>query len=92
MLLSVSKMWFLSLSLSKTNLKSVIKRHTKEHHRLVLERGRLNKCMSETLSSNDPYICHNSKLYNIVIPYFVMTFLNFLLTVYKLSKTVLLTL
>lgn len=50
MLLSVSKMRFLSLSLSKTNLKGAVKKCTKEHHRFVLERDQLKKCMSETLS------------------------------------------
>lgn len=46
----VSKMRFLSLSLSKTNLKSAVNKCTKEHHRFVLERDQLKKCMSETLS------------------------------------------
>ena len=66
MLLSVSKMRFLSLSLSKTNLKSTVNKCTKEHHRFVLKRDQLKKCMSETLSINDSYICQNSKLDNIL--------------------------
>lgn len=69
MLLSVSKMCFLSLSLSKTNLKGAVNKCTKEHHRFVLERDQLKKCMSETLSIinfNDSYICQNCKLNNIL--------------------------
>ena len=50
-----------ALGIRRRLLKSAIKKRTKEHHRLVLERDRLEKRTSETLSSIDPrYILHKS--------------------------------
>ena len=46
-------------------LKSAIKKRTKEHHRLVLERDRLTMRTSETLSSIDRYILHKSIDHNV---------------------------
>ena len=49
-----------ALGIRRRLLKGAIKRRTKEHHRLVLERDRLEKRTSETLSSIDRYILHKS--------------------------------
>ena len=46
-------------------LKSAIKKRTKEHHRLVLERDRLTMRTSETLSSIDRYILYKSIDHNV---------------------------
>ena len=48
------------LGIRRRLLKGAIKKRTKEHHRLVLERDRLEKRTSETLSSIDRYILHKS--------------------------------
>ena len=49
-----------ALGIRRRLLKGAIKKRTKEHHRLVLERDRLEKRTSETLSSIDRYILHKS--------------------------------